>query len=182
MIKDKHMLEQDRYKQNPKLYIFGMVMLMCFWIFTLLSLYILPFLIWGLHYNVPEAIIGWQYHLETNYSMSIQLSKLLTFLTFAIPALICFFISWLISAHIDKKIVLSAEEIERTSVPVDMAHEKQSRTPRPTGEELSFASMIILIILMVLLLLFGIQWLISEPIEPTQPTILTSKTPPTPAG
>lgn len=157
------MLEQDRYQQNPKLYVFGMVMLMLFWFFTLITIYIIPFLIWNLNYNVPETIIAWQLHLEDTYQFSLQLSKLLTFLTVAVPALICMIVSWIISAYIDKQIVETEMNKDRTSMSISEGPQKKITSSRPVGQEVSFASKIILIILIAVVLLFVIQWLISVP-------------------
>lgn len=157
------MLEQDRYKQSPKLYIFGMIILMFFWIFTLLGLYIVPYLIWEFHYDVPETIIIWQLFLQDEYELSSGAANWITFLTFAVPALACMIVSKMISNHIDKRIINESELAERTSVSISEGPHKEPLSSRPIGQEMSFATKIFLLMLVALVILFGIQWLISVP-------------------
>lgn len=157
------MLEQDRYQLNPKLYTFGMIMLMLFWFFLLMAFYIVPFLVWGLHYDVPEFVIAWQLYIQDEFDLTLSNAKWFTFLTFAIPAVICMFISWLISIYIDNKIVHDIEEKEQTSVPIDQAPDKRPLLERPVGQELSFASKIFILMVVAVVILFLVEWLITSP-------------------
>lgn len=157
------MLEQDRYQQYPKLYTLGMVMLMLFWTFALLGLYIVPYLLWNFKYDVPEFIISWRLLMEYDYGFSLFMAKWLTFLIFAIPALVCMIVSWIISSYIDKKIVLKKVLDERTSVPISEAPQKETISERPVAREISFATKVFLLMVVALIILFSIEWLISVP-------------------
>ncbi|WP_367607194.1 hypothetical protein [Legionella sp. W05-934-2] len=157
------MLEQDRYQKSPKLYVIGLTMLVLFWVFILYSLYIIPFLIWDLRYDIPELVLSWLFYLQFDLGMSVRLSKVLTFLTYALPALVFMLISSIISNYIDNKIVREEENKVRTSIPVDEAPQPTSAALGPIKQDISFATKLVLLMLVALVVLFTVEWLISVP-------------------
>ena len=157
------MLEQDRYQHSPKLYIIGMVMLMLFWLFLLIGLYIVPYLIWGFHYEIPEFIIALIVFIQEEFDLSLYLAKWLTFLTFMVPAGVCMVISCVISYYIDHTLVVEKEMASRTSMAIGEAPSKKPVTARPVGRELSFATTLFILMMVGLVILFLIEWLISSP-------------------
>jgi hypothetical protein len=97
-------MEPDRYEINHKLYIFGVICLIMALTLFFFSLYIAPFLIWQLNYNVPYIITSLINTFEESYEFSPGGSKTLVWLLFFIPSLVTGFISYYISNFIDSKI------------------------------------------------------------------------------
>jgi len=157
------MLEQDRYQHSPKLYILGIIALMLFWAFLLIALYIIPYLVWHFHYDVPEFIISWQFFLEDEFEYSTTVAEWLTFLTFAVPAMVCMAISWFVSYTIDKHLIMDKELAERNAVPISEGPKKQPVSSRPIAKDLSFATKLFLWMSVALVILFFIEWLITVP-------------------
>ena len=107
-------MEQDRFAFNKILYIVGIVCLLLSITLFFFSMYILPFLIWDLHYDVPDFVSNIIAFFGDQYYYSSGVSKLFCWLIFFIPSLITGVISDYISNYIDNLIlgVRSPEEIE----------------------------------------------------------------------
>lgn len=97
-------MEPDRYAANHKIYILGMICLILSLSFLFFSLYIVPFLIWELDYDVPLLVVNLISVLKENYNYSLGASKLIVWLLFFIPGLIAGFISYRTSNYIDNTI------------------------------------------------------------------------------
>lgn len=90
-------------KNNNTLFIVGVICLVLSLGFLLFALYILPFLLWNLAYDVPDVVTDLTAFLQDDYDYSIAGSKLITWLAFFIPGLITGFMSYYISNRIDKE-------------------------------------------------------------------------------
>jgi len=116
-------MEQDRFGQNNKLYITGIICLVISLGLFFFSLYILPYFLWELNYGVPSFIIDMLAMFQDDYLYTVSGSKWIVWMIFFIPSLITGFISYLISNYIDNKIYgiksnesgekLTAEEIQK---------------------------------------------------------------------
>lgn len=91
--------------QNNKLFIFGIVCLVLCITFILFSLYIIPFLIWNLNYNVSAFVITLIAYFEDTYYFSEPVSRFIVWLILFIPGLIAGYLSYLISHKIDNKVL-----------------------------------------------------------------------------
>ncbi len=96
-------MEHSGYDNNGKLSIMGIICLIIFLVLFFFSVFIMPFLIWELHYNVPDFVSNMIAYLEDTYYYSSSVSKTLVWLTFFIPCLITGYFSYYISRSIDKK-------------------------------------------------------------------------------
>lgn len=90
-------------KNDNKIFIAGVICLVLSLGFLLFSLYILPFLIWDLAYDVPDMVTDITSNLQEDYDYSSAGSKLIVWLVFFIPGVITGVISYYISNLIDKE-------------------------------------------------------------------------------
>lgn len=97
-------MEYDRFKNNNKLYIIGIISLITALSFLFFSLFIAPFLIWNLNYDVPDIITILMTFFEEHYDFRPTTSKLIVWLIFFIPSMIAGYISYYVSNKIDDQI------------------------------------------------------------------------------
>lgn len=101
MFKEYVMSEES--KSNNRIFIVGVVCLVLSVSFLFFSLYIIPYLLWELHYDVPDFVAATIASVQNNYNYSSSTSKFIVWLLFLIPSLVMGFISYLISNRIDKE-------------------------------------------------------------------------------
>lgn len=143
-------MEQDRYSANHKLYVVGIISLVLALGLFFFSMFILPFMIWNLNYDVPDFLSRMIIYFQ-KMDYSLPTSKTLSWLVFFVPCLIAGYISYYISNYIDDQIlgIKTEDEVEE---------EKQSSamTRREIRESLGLAAkifiMMILIVCVILLL------------------------------
>ncbi|HAT8087920.1 TPA: hypothetical protein JA315_09275, partial [Legionella pneumophila] len=63
-------MEHSGYDNNGKLSIMGIICLIIFLVLFFFSVFIMPFLIWELHYNVPDFVSNMIAYLEDTYYYS----------------------------------------------------------------------------------------------------------------
>ncbi|PWY55265.1 hypothetical protein DGG96_12420 [Legionella qingyii] len=148
-------MEQDRFSSNSKLYILGMICLVfCLGLFFF-SLYILPFLAWGLNYNVPEVIMTLLSSLQDDYNYSVGSSKFIVWLIFFVPSLITGLISYFVSNHIDNNLYKSELNIKE---------EQESPPSKQIGKEIKesagFGLKILGLMILIVIAIFLLQYLI----------------------
>lgn len=85
-----------------KVFIAGVICLVLSLGFILFSIYILPYLIFDLGYNVPEFLVDYIHLLQDKYAYSSFGSKFLVWLTFAVPGFIAGYASYYISHYLEK--------------------------------------------------------------------------------
>ena len=144
-------MEPDRYKINHKLYILGIICLVVALSLFSFSLFIAPFLLWQLDYDVPELIINLITLFEGKYEYGAGSSKLLVWMIFFVPSLITGFFAYYISNRIDSEIYKS--EIPRRyegKMPISAEISKQIRESAGLG--LKIILLMIAIVVIVLLL------------------------------
>lgn len=96
-------MAEESNSNNDKIFILGVVCLVLSLGFLLFSLYIVPFLLWDLAYDVPDMVTNMTSTLQEDYDYSSAGSKLIVWLMFFIPGLIAGCISYYISNRIDKE-------------------------------------------------------------------------------
>ncbi|KTC90262.1 hypothetical protein OQJ18_04730 [Fluoribacter dumoffii] len=149
-------MEQDRFGSNSKLYILGMICLvLCLGLFFF-SLYILPFLLWGLNYNVPDFVLDLLSSLQDDYNYTPGASKLIAWLLFFVPSMITGLISYFVSNHIDNNLYKSEMNIEEVS---EKPQGKQisKELKESAGFGLKILGLMILIVVVIFLLQYLIQ-------------------------
>jgi uncharacterized protein involved in cysteine biosynthesis len=124
--------------------------------FLFFSLYILPYLIWELHYNVPTIILDLIATLQDDYYYSAGASKVIVWLIFFIPSLITGLISYFVSNYIENQIYkteIKPEENQENPPSGEIG--RQIKESASLG--LKIFSLMILIIIVILLLQFLVQ-------------------------
>lgn len=143
-------MEPDRYNNNNRIYIIGIICLVIAITFFFFSMYIAPFMIWNLKYDVPELITSLITLFHENYEYSLGVSKIIVWLIFFIPCLITGFVSYYISNYIDNKIynldIKTNAEEEKTKISPD--------TIRKIKESASIGGKIILLMIAIVFIIF----------------------------
>lgn len=148
-------MEPDRYKHNNKLYICGIICLILALSFFFFSLYIIPFLVWHLHYEVPETITILVTYFEQQYRFSSGEASVLVWLIFFIPGLIAGYIAYYISNHIDNQIhKLDIIDEEPQKAPA------QTQITREMKESAGLAFKIIFLMIMIVVIIFLLELLV----------------------
>ncbi len=144
-------MEYDRYKEHHKLYIMGIICLVLCLGFLFFSLYILPFLIWGLHYDTPELITNLVSFFQYNYQLTYRASATLTWLIFFIPSVITGIVSYYASNSIDNELleVPIEDEAEGQLPPATTLREDMKES---TSLGLKILFLMIVVVLAVLLI------------------------------
>ncbi|HAU3942032.1 TPA: hypothetical protein ACT96X_002943 [Legionella pneumophila] len=145
-------MEHSWYDNNNKLFVLGIICLIIFLVLFFFSIFIMPFLIWGLHYNVPDFVSNMIAYLEDKYYYSLPTSKTLVWLVFFIPSLIAGYLSYYISLYIDKKNFLKEKSIKEEQV-----KENSSETNEQIKESASLGFKILILMVAILVVLFLLQ-------------------------
>lgn len=94
---------QEPQKSDNTIFITGVLCLVLSLGLLLFALYILPFLLWDLSYDVPDFVTNLMAGLQDYYGYSIPTSKFLVWCLFVIPGLITGYISYYISHLLDER-------------------------------------------------------------------------------
>ncbi|MBA2652374.1 MAG: hypothetical protein H0U73_08930 [Tatlockia sp.] len=146
-------MEQDRFQQNSKLFVLGLISLLLCLSLLALGLYIVPYLLWGLHYGVPGMVLELHEWFKSNYNLSDAIASWLVFFTFIIPATICGLISQWSSNYIERKMYGLDEE----------RPEHQMEIHKDIQETVSFGLKIFLLIILVILGVSFVEWMVTLP-------------------
>ncbi len=147
-------MEYDRYQVNSRLFILGMVCLGASICLILFSLYILPGLIGGLVYNIPEFLFHWVDWFQRRFDLSNTAASWIVLLLFFIPGLLFAMIAYYSSNKIDDQIYgLEPPEIEEIEVlsPRERIRKRESRT---------FVFKLLILILLVLVFAAVFEWML----------------------
>lgn len=137
---------------NSKLFVMGVICLIIFLVLFFFSMFIMPFLIWELHYNVPDFVSNMIVYLEDTYYYSSPVSKTLVWLTFFIPCLITGYFSYYISRSIDKKNLLKDANIDE-----EQSEEISSVTSEQIKESANLEFKILILMVAIILIIFLLQ-------------------------
>ena len=142
-------MEPDRYNQNHTVYIVGILCLVASLAMIAFSLYLLPYLLFGWHYSVPEFVIAWLDQIQTSYNLSVNASEWLIFAVFFIPGLVFALIADVVSNRIDNQIYgIQAPETTR---------------PKPVNtESRSLLFRIVFIVIVVFIAAQILQWTLTS--------------------
>lgn len=146
-------MEYDRYQQNSKLFIIGIICLLLCLSLGAFSLYIIPSLLAGWVYNIPEFILVWQQRLIERHNFSQFGAGGVICLFFLISTLISGYISYWASNRIDDEIY--GLNLEKPKPEVE-AHSDLK-------ESFGFGFKVLLLIILTLVAIFFLQWLLTVP-------------------
>lgn len=96
-------MEYNRLNSDNQVFFFGITCLVLCLGFVLFSLYILPYMIWGLHYDIPAFILNLIARLVDHYHYTPVSSKTMVWLLFFIPGIVTGLISYYVSHYIDSQ-------------------------------------------------------------------------------
>lgn len=145
-------METPRYDVNHGLFIIGLLSLVTSLALIVFSLYLLPFLLWGWHYNVPEFISFWVNHYVEQHKFTPYGASIFVFLHFFIPGLLAGFIAYLCSNRIDDTIYGLHQSSSGSILSSGLRSE--------TRESLGLGLKILILLLLVILGAGIIEWLI----------------------
>lgn len=141
-------MQEDRYQTNHFLYIVGMVSLFLSLGLLAFCFFLMPHLLFGWAYDVPQAVIGLQVWLQTNYGYDdITAEKWVLFIAF-VPALFSVFVAVFSSNRIDSELL-------------DQKETTQPRVRRNFKDSTLLFLKIIFLIATVFAIAALIEWLIS---------------------
>ncbi|CDZ79291.1 putative protein involved in cysteine biosynthesis [Legionella massiliensis] len=146
-------MEQDRYQQNSKLFVVGLISLLLCLSLAGFGFYIFPYLIWNWGYDVPELVPNLREWYKGNYNFGDSGASWMVFLTFIIPAVISGFISQWASKYIEKQMYGLTEENP----------EKHAEMQRDIQETISFGLKIFFLIILVIVGITLVEWLVAPP-------------------
>ena len=98
-------MEEDRYKTNHFLYIVGMLSMFLSLGLLAFCFFLMPHLLFGWEYDVPQAVIGLQVWLQNNYGYDDSTAeKWVMFIAF-VPAFFSVFVAVFSSNRIDRDLL-----------------------------------------------------------------------------
>lgn len=142
------------HDQNNKLFILGIICLVLCIALVLFSVFIIPYLIWSLNYNVPETVLAFIAYFEDNYYFTEPASRLIVWLLFFIPGLIAGFLSYIISYKIDNKVLGLETEKEETE---EESIQRTDRIKKDLRESAGLGLKILILMLLILGLFLLVQ-------------------------
>lgn len=148
-------MEFDRYQKHHKLYLLGIICLLICLSLLFYSLYLMPFLLWKLNYNVPELVTNTLAILEDKYGFSNGQSRGIIGLILFILILITGFISYYVSNSIDNEIYKSEFALPEQETKI---HTEEIQKDIKESATLGFE--IIVLMILVVVGLFLLQWLL----------------------
>ncbi|KGP63817.1 membrane protein [Legionella norrlandica] len=147
---------QGNMYENSKLHIVGIICLVISLGLFFFSIYIIPYLIWGLYYDVPDFVSNMISYAEDQYYYSTATSRVIVWLIFFVPSLITGYFSYYISNYIDKKNLKLTEEFEEKA-----QEELKSKSLGQIRDSTILGIKIILLMILILAVIFLLQTLIS---------------------
>lgn len=150
-------MEQDRFSHNQKLYILGMVCLLLSLGLFVFSLYIIPFFIWDLNYNVPYFILALLNLFQEEYDYSIAASKVIVWFIFFIPSIVTGLVSYVVSNYIDNQIYKAEQKNEENQ---GNLYKQEKGIMRQ--ESVAFSLKILGLMILFIFLIFLFQYLIQS--------------------
>ena len=145
-------MASNRYNQNSGNYLIGMICLFAGLMLFCYSAYVLPYLMFGWHYSLPDFILNWASMMKTEYDFNRFYVGCIIFFSFFTPGLILFFIAGLISNHLESDLIEKPPEEEKIVLTRDSEKYKSLRL------SLKMLGLLILVVIFVRLL----EWVIAK--------------------
>jgi hypothetical protein len=144
-------MEHDRYQQDRKLFIIGLISLVASLLLFAFILFIAPHLFFNWKYNTPSFLVIWEEWLRIKFSLSTISPRTVVGLILFFSAIFFALVADYCSNRIDNKIY--KDELQQTSGRINK------------DNDVSVASLLVLRLMLIMLLcylgLIGLHWLIS---------------------
>lgn len=146
-------MEENRYKRNKPFFFIFMFSLIIGLSLLLLSIFIMPNILWGWAYNVPDFIYVWREGIRAHYDIAEHRAGFIVLSMFLFPALLMLMVAYLSGTKIENEIqgISSAKSEHDPIISEDIKETTQ------------FSLKLLSIITAVLALIFLLQWLIFGP-------------------
>lgn len=145
-------MESQHFGANNKLFIFGMICLVISLGLFFFSLYILPYFIWELGYQIPDFVLNLLAMYQDDYQYSSAGSKTVVWLLFFVPCVITGLICYFVTRHLDNvKFNTTPVESENS----DGELQKQIKESASLGGKI--LGLMIAVVILVLLLQYFIK-------------------------
>ncbi len=147
-------MEPDRYQQSHSLYILGMVCLLISLGTLLFLIFILPHLLLGWHYNVPEFISFWREWIIETYGMSVNYSSWIIAAFFVVLAVVFGIVAYVTSTRIENAIY----PMKTQAVTV-----QSKKKTKGLKDSTYFFWKVMGFVILAYIATFAFQWLLSVP-------------------
>lgn len=148
-------MEQDRYEQNHVLFIVGLISLISCLGLLLFTLFMLPHLVFGWHYAVPEFISYFREWIVSTYGLNISQARLVVFGILSTLVLLSGYISYYASTQIDDKLYTLKTPI------VEDPPKSTKKLSQSTKESIRYFLIVLGVIIIVFSSTVGFHWMIS---------------------
>lgn len=149
-------MEKDRFGKNQRLYIIGLVSLILAVGLFLFSIYIIPFLVFDMQYDVPLFVNSMIFYFRDNYSYNLASSKFITWLIFFVPCVVTGIISYFVSNHIDDELLeIKSDEVDENET------ETKAKKRQPSGDTGLLVGKIIFFMVFIVGIILFLQMLIN---------------------
>lgn len=148
-------MEYERFGGSSKLFLFGIICLVISLGLLFFSLYILPYFLWELSYNVPDFILDLLAKYQDEYRYTSAGSKTVIWLMFFIPCVITGVISYFVSRHLDNKMYGIEEPPQEESERAPGEMQKQIKESASLGGKI--LGLMIAIVVVILLLQYFVS-------------------------
>ncbi len=148
-------MEPDRYQKNHPLYIFGMVCFLISMGLLLFSFFMLPHLLFGARYDVPEFIAHWREYLASVFGITDKYASTLISLFLTLSGILFGFGAYYASTRLDNVIY----GIKDTKEPGGF------HISTETQESLHVFWKVLALIALFYIVIFIFLWLLSAPIS-----------------
>ena len=149
-------MERDRFRTNEWAYVVGMICLAFSLALFAFSFYIMPHLLFGWHYRLPDFITIWSTTLQESYQFSERGAAWALFLGYFLPAVLFAVMADILSNRIDRQIY----GMDRTDF------NKKTREVEDDEGSRYLVFKIIAIIILVFIAAEFFRWMISSPLHP----------------
>lgn len=148
-------MEQDRYQENHVLFIVGLISLLLCLGLLFFTLFMLPHLLFGWRYDVPEFISYVREWISSGFGLSSRQASSVIFVFFSIWVFVFGLVAYYASSRIDNKIYSIGQFTkENTAKP-------SKKLSQGMKESLRFFLLVLGILIIAFAATFGFQWMIS---------------------
>lgn len=150
-------MEPDRYQQNKLYYVIGMIFLVVSLYFFCVGTYLLPYIVFGISYSIPDVIYDRINYVEMAYDFSTKHASWIVLAIIYFVSFLCASVTYFTSHEIDNEIY----GVHTTNNPSEQESKEAKRATEETKESSTLALKIVVIIGLVFGMAKLLQWAIS---------------------
>lgn len=158
---ERDAMEADRYQQNHKLFIIGLLSLVSSLLLLFFSLFLLPHLLLGWNYDVPEFIAYWREWITEQFAISEVWASRIIFMFFIFISIILGLIAHIASSRIEKQIY--PDETPETSVKPEYRVEEEIPPKIFNKESMPVYLHVLGVVFLAAAAAFLVHWFVSTP-------------------